>query len=93
MGPFLRRLLVSGRAKMPVRSVHAIHCNGFITKEAVEHDNIDAINLTSVTAAQVDDKLRAAFVTTAQRSDRYSHAKLFTRNQQNLGSLHPALVY
>lgn len=86
MDPFLRRLFVSDRAKMPARSVHAYHRDGFIIKEAVEHDNIDATNLTSVTAAHVDDSPREYVVTTVPRSDRYPHETSFLRNQQQLGS-------
>ena len=93
MDPFIRRLFVSDRAKMPARSVHANHRDGFITREAVEHDNIDAPNLTSVTAAQVDDSLREFVVTTAPRSDRYLHETPFLRNQQQLGSRCPSSVY
>ena len=92
MGPFLRRLFVYDRAKITARSVHAIHRDGFITKESVEHDNIDAINLTSVTAAHVDDSLRKSVVTTSPRSDRYPHETPFIRTQQKLGSRRPASI-
>lgn len=93
MAPFLRRLFVSDRAKMPVRSVHAYHRDGFITKEAVEHDNIDAINLTSVPAAQVDHSPRDDVVTTVRRSDRYPDEMPFIRGQPQLESRCPASVY
>jgi hypothetical protein len=93
MSPLLRRLSVSGRAKIAAGSEHAIYRDGFITKSTVEHDNIDAINPTNVTVAHVVDSLRKHVVTAGPSSYRYPHETQFIREQQKHGSWRPAFVY